>query len=79
VNPAPSSEIGVLCAVIVCVMLAGFFRVVSRVNQMTVRDMCVMPGLMVVAGFVMFGCNSVMFGGVLVMFSSFAVVICGFF
>jgi hypothetical protein len=68
-----------LRAVIVCVMLTGLFGMVSGVNRVAMRHVRMMPGLVMVAGFVMLGGRSVMLCGVLVMFGGFAMVISGFF
>ena len=59
-------------------MLTGFFGVMGGVDHVTVRQMGVMSGFVVVAGFVMFGGCFVMPGSMLMMFGGFAVVFSGF-
>jgi hypothetical protein len=68
-----------LCAVIIRVMLAGLFGVMCGVDRMTVSHMCVVPGLVMIARFVMIGGGSVMLCSMLMMLSGFAVVVCCFF
>ncbi len=46
-------------------MLAGFFGVMCRVRQVPVRDVRMVPGLYVIARFVMFRGFTVVFGRVL--------------
>jgi hypothetical protein len=67
-----------LSAVIVGVMLTGFFGVVGRMNRVAVCDMCVMSCLVMIAGFMMVCRGSVVFCGVFVMFSGFTMMVCGF-
>jgi len=66
---------GGLLPVIVGVMLARFGRMVQRVAMMAMCDVRVVPGLFVVAGFVVLRCHAVMPRGVLVMFRGFRVVV----
>jgi hypothetical protein len=65
--------------VLVGVVFAGFFGVMSRVHVMSMRHVCVMTSLFVVAGFVMVGGLVMMFRGVRVVLSCFAVMFRGFF
>jgi hypothetical protein len=63
------------------VMLASLFGVVRRVREVPVRDVRMVPGLHVVAGFVMLRGFAVVFGRVLMMLGCLmmmrsAVVIC---
>jgi len=64
-------------SVIVCVVLAGFFGMMSGVNQMAMRHVGVMTGLLGIAGFMMFRGASVVGSGVLVMLGGFTMVFCG--
>ncbi len=61
------------------VVLAGLLRVMGCMREMAMRDMSVMGGLVMIAGFVMLCGALVMFCGVLVMFGGLAVVRGGFF
>jgi hypothetical protein len=66
-------------AMLVGVMLAGFFGVVFGVDMVTLRHVSVVTGLMVVARLVMLGRSFMMRCGVFVMFCGFAVVFRGLF
>ena len=65
--------------VFVRVVLAGFFCVMRRVHMMTVGYMGVVPGFLVIAGFVMLSSREVVFCGVTVVLGGFAVMIGTFF
>lgn len=56
-------------AVLVGVMLAGFVGMVAGVQCMSVGDVGVVPGLLVIARLVVLGRFAMMRGGVFVMFS----------
>jgi hypothetical protein len=62
-------------AVIVGVMLAGFFGVMLGVNLMALRHVRVMTGRMMVATLVMIGRRLVVLRGMFVMLSSFAMMV----
>jgi hypothetical protein len=62
-------------AVIVGVMLAGFFGVLLGVNLMALRHVRVMTGRMMVATLVMIGRRLVVLRGMFVMLSSFAMMV----
>ena len=62
-------------AVVVCVVLAGFFGVMRRVNVMAVRHMSVVTGFVVVACRMKLGSGTVVPGGLLMMFGGFVVMI----
>jgi hypothetical protein len=65
--------------VFVGVMLACFFGVMRRVHMMTMGYMGVVPGFLVIAGFVMFGGREMVFRCVTVVLGGFAVMIGAFF
>ena len=65
-------------AVIVGVMLAGFFGVILGVDVMPMGHVRLMTRHLVVAALMMFGGRFVMLSGMFVMFSSFAVMFRGF-
>lgn len=65
-------------AVLVHMMLAGFFRVMYGMHMVAVSDVGVMAGGLVIAGFVVFGRKPVVLSGVLVVLRCFAVVFRGF-
>jgi hypothetical protein len=65
-------------AVLVGVVLAGFFAVMRRVQRMAVRNVSVMSGAFVITGFimssgfaVMFGCGFMMMGSLMMMVGAF--------
>lgn len=77
-SPKESAR-GCLGAVIVSVMFTSFLGVVSRMNEMSMRQVGVVTGLLVVAGFVALGRTPVVDCGAIEMFGGFAVVLRGFF
>lgn len=72
---AASYDLALLVTVLVAVMFAGFFGVVDCVQVMTVGHVCVVPGLFVIAGFLLLGGSEMVFRGVAVVFGCFAVMI----
>jgi len=58
-------------------MLTRLFGVMGRVDEVPLRNVGVVPGLLVVAGLVMLGRHAVVLGGVLVMFGGFTVMLSG--
>ena len=62
-------------AVVVGVVLAGFFGVMRRVNVVTVRHMSVVTGFVVVACRMKLGGGTVVLGSLFVMFGGFVVMI----
>ena len=64
-------------AVVVGVVLAGFFGVMLRVNVVTVRHMSVVTGFVVVARRMKLGGGTVVPGGLLMMFGGFMVMMLG--
>ena len=56
------------------VMFAGLFRMAYGVSGVTVGDMRVVSGLLVVAVFMVFGSFPMMLGSVFVMFGGFVVM-----
>jgi hypothetical protein len=60
-------------------MLAGFFRVMLGVDVMTLRDVRVVAGFLVIARAMMLGGGAMMFGGVLVMLGGFQMMFRGVF
>jgi hypothetical protein len=54
-------------AVLVGVVLARFFGMVHCVSEVAVRDVRVMPGLFMIAGFMLFRSFAVVLSGVLMM------------
>jgi hypothetical protein len=67
-----------MLAVIVGVMLAGFFGVMHRVDLMPARDVRVMAGLVMIPTFMMVGCCAVMASGVFVVLRGLAMMLGGF-
>jgi hypothetical protein len=61
--------------VVVGVVLAGFFGVMSRVVMMPVRDVRVMSRLFMISGSVVFGSRAMMTRSVLVVLGGLAVMI----
>jgi hypothetical protein len=55
--------------------LSGLFRLVRRVEMMSVRNVCVMGGLLVIIVAVMFGRLAVVLGRLFVMFGSLVVML----
>jgi hypothetical protein len=66
-----------MLTVMLGVMTARLGMVFFGVAGMTMRAVGVMRGLLVIAGFVMFGGFAVMLGGVLVMFGGLVVMVDG--
>ena len=64
-------------AVFARVMLARLFGVMLGLDVMSLRDLCVMTGRVVVATFMVVGRRLMVPGGMLVMFSGFAVMFRG--
>ena len=60
-------------------VFACFFGMVFGLNVVAMRDVRVMPGCFVIAGFVVFGCLAMVLGSVFVMFGGLAVVLSSFF
>ena len=58
-----------------CVFLGGVLLVLGSVQVMAVRDLRMMSGLFVIAGFMMFGCFAMMLGRVLMMLRGVLVVL----
>lgn len=65
--------------VLVGVMLTGFFGVVDRMDVMPLRNVRMVPSLLMIPSFMVVGCSSMMTSGVFVVLSSFAMVLSGFF
>jgi hypothetical protein len=61
--------------VLFCVFLGGVLLVLGSVQVMAVRDLRMMSGLFVIAGFMMFGCFAMMLGRVLMMLRGVLVVL----
>ena len=70
---------GSLVTVLVGVMLAGFFGVVDRMDEMTLRDVRVMAGFVVISSFVVVGGRSMMASSVIVVLRGLAMVLGAFF
>ena len=64
--------------VLFCVFLGGVLLVVGSVQVMAVRDLGMMSGLLMIAGFMMFGCLAMMLGRVLMMLRGVLVVLMNF-
>jgi hypothetical protein len=64
-----------LGAVCFYVLLSGMFRVLGGMNMVAVRQVRVVGGLLVVAGFVMFRCFMVVARGMLMMLSCLGVMV----
>ena len=58
-----------------CVFLGGVLLVLGSVQVMAVRDLRMMSGLFMIAGFMMFGCFAMMLGRVLMMLRGVLVVL----
>jgi hypothetical protein len=78
-QPALLDRPSYLLTVVVRVVLAGFFRVVDGLYMMTLRDVGVVAGFMMVAGAVVLGCRTMVAGGVFVMFCGFYMMFRGGF
>jgi hypothetical protein len=61
--------------VLFCVFLGGVLLVLGSVQVMAVRDLGMMSGLFMIAGFMMFGCLAMMLGRVLMMLRGVLVVL----
>jgi hypothetical protein len=61
--------------VLFCVFLGGVLLVLGSVHVMAVRDLRMMSGLFMIAGFMMFGCFAMMLGRVLMMLRGVLVVL----
>ena len=61
--------------VLFCVFLGGVLLVLGSVQVMAVRDLRMMSGLFMIAGFMMFGCFAMMLGRVLMMLRGVLVVL----
>jgi hypothetical protein len=61
------------------VMLGSFLRVVLRLHMMAMSQMCVVPGLFVVARFMVLRGNRMMLGSILMMFCCLTMMFSGFF
>lgn len=68
-------EILLTLPVLVGVLLACFLGMVDRMDVMSMGDMRVMTGALMISGIVMFGGRSVVAGGVFVMFGGFAMMV----
>lgn len=64
-------------AVIVAVVLAGFFGVMDSMDGVTMRDVGVMTSSVMVAVFVVLGGGAVVLSGFVVVFRGFVVMFCG--
>ena len=62
--------------VLIGVVLPGFFGMMGSVQRVSVGDVGVVPGLLVIARFVMVCRFPVMFGGVLMMLRRFVMMLC---
>ncbi len=76
---AASPCLWLFVAVLVSVVLAGFFGVMNRVHMMAMGDVGVMPGLFMIARLVMLGGREMVFRGVTMVLGSFAVMFRAFF
>ena len=65
----------VLVAVLVGVVLAGFFGVMNSVHLMTVGHVGVVSGFFVIAGLVVLGSSAMMLRGVIMMLGGFVVMV----
>ena len=61
-------------AVLVGVVLAGFFCVMNSVQVMTVRHVGVVAGLLMIAGLVVVSSRAMVFRGVIMVLRGFAVM-----
>ena len=61
--------------VLVTVVLASFFGVMDRVQVMAVGHLSVMPGFLVIVGFVLLGSREMVLRGVTMVLGGFAVMI----
>jgi hypothetical protein len=64
--------------VVLDVVLAGFFGVMCGVVEMTLSNMGVVPGFLMITPFMMLGCGQMVLRGVFMMFCRLAMVLCGF-
>jgi hypothetical protein len=64
--------------VVLGVLFAGFFGVMRGMVEMTLSDVGVVPGLLVIAPFMVLGCGQVVFLCVFMMFRRLAMVLDGF-
>jgi len=62
--------------VLIGVVLTGFFGMLGGVQRMAVGDVGVVPGLLVIAGFVMPGRFPMMGGGLFMMLRGLVVMFC---
>jgi hypothetical protein len=62
-------------AVLIGVVLSGFFGMMGSVQRMPVSDMGMVAGLFVIAGFVVLGCFAMMFRRVFVVLRSFVMML----
>ena len=65
-----------LAAVLCGVVFASFLGVMGGVQMMPMRDVCMMPRLLMVSGLVLFGGLPMMAGGMLVVLRGFVVMFC---
>jgi hypothetical protein len=70
---------GLLVTVFVGVMLAGFFGVMDRMDEMTLRNVRVMAGFVVISGVMVVGGRSMMASSVIVVLRGLAMVLGAFF
>jgi hypothetical protein len=68
-----------LLAVMLKMKFGCFFVMMNCVQMMSVRDMSMVGGFLVIAGLMVFGCFLMMASCVLMMFSSFSVMLCCLF
>jgi hypothetical protein len=61
--------------VLIGVMLSGFFGMMGSVQRVPVRDMGMVAGLFVIAGFVVVGCFAVMFRRLFMVFRSLVMML----
>ena len=64
---------------LVGVVLTGFFGVVDRMDVVPLRNVRMVPSLLMIPSFMVVGCSSMMTSGVIVVFRGFAMMLSGFF
>ena len=72
------ATVPVFSGVVLGVVLAGFFCVMRGMVEMTLSDLGVMPGLLVIAPFMLLGCGQVVLRCVFMMFRRLSMVLYGF-
>jgi hypothetical protein len=71
----PPAHVLLLVTVLIAVMLAGFFGMMDCMQVMAVGHVAMVPGLFVIAGFVVLGSRQMVLRGVAVVLGGFAVMI----